>query len=57
MGRLFLVWLFYTTSLFVFYYFVDKVQKKETAKWTGRFAWCGILTAMVLGIIVFLERL
>ena len=57
MGRLVLVWLISSVLLFSFYYFVDKVQKQETAKWTSRFAWCGFVTAVMLGVIIFLERL
>lgn len=57
MIRLFLMWVVLTAVLFGFYYFVELAQKKETAKWTSRVAWCGLVTAVLLGVIVFLERL
>ena len=57
MIRLILTWLFFSGTLFGFYYFVDKIQKKETAKWTSRFAWCGTVVALIFGLIIFLERL
>lgn len=57
MIRLFLSWAVLTAALFVFYYFVDLVQKKETAKWAGRLAWCGLLPAIGIAGAIFLERL
>jgi hypothetical protein len=50
-------WLLMSLALFGFYYFVDKAQKREAAKWTSRFAWCGTVSAVILMLIVFLERL
>lgn len=50
-------WLLATSFLFGFVYFVDKAMKKETAKWTSRFAWCGLVVAVIFGVIVTLERL
>ena len=57
MFRLFVMWAVLTAVLFGFYYFVERVQKKETAKWTSRAAWCGTVTALILCGIIFLERL
>jgi len=57
MFRLFFMWAVLTAILFGFYYFVERVQKKETAKWTSRVAWCGTVTALILCGIIFLERL
>lgn len=57
MRALVIDWLLCSLVLFGFYYFVDKVQKKETAKWGRRFAWCGTVVAVVIGVIIFLERL
>ena len=57
MRALIIDWFICSLVLFGFYYFVDKVQKKETAKWTSRFAWCGAVVAIVIGLIVTLERL
>ena len=47
-------WLLATSFLFGFVYFVDKAMKKETAKWTSRFAWCGLVVAVIFGVIVTL---
>jgi hypothetical protein len=57
MIRLFLTWAILTGALFGFYYFVDLVQKKETAKWFGRLVWCGLLPAVGIAGAIFLERL
>jgi hypothetical protein len=57
MIRLFLMWAMLTGALFGFYYFVDLVQKKETAKWFGRLLWCGLLPAVGIAGAIFLERL
>lgn len=55
--RLFFTWAFVTLGLFGFYYFVDRMSKQETAKWAGRVGWCGVASALLLVLIVFLERL
>ena len=57
MIRLFLLWAILTGALFGFMYFVERVRKIETAHWTGRIALCGTVIALVLGTVVFLERL
>ena len=57
MRILILDWLLVSAIIFGFYYFVDKVHKRESIKWTSRFAWCGITSAAILAFIVFLERL
>lgn len=57
MRILFFDWLLISLIVFGFYYFVDKVHKRESIKWTSRFAWCGALSAVLLAFIVFLERL
>ena len=57
MIRLFLLWAILTGALFGFMYFVERVRKIETAHWTGRIALCGTIIALILGTVVFLERL
>lgn len=56
MIRLFLMWAVLTGVLFGFYYFVDRVQKKETAKWVNRLIWCGVLPAIGIAGAIFFER-
>lgn len=50
-------WLLVTFIIFGFSYFVDRIHKEQTIKWSGRFVWCSIVSAVVLAFIVFLERL
>ena len=57
MIRLFVTWAVLTAALFGFYYFVDLVQKKTTAKWAGRLLWCGLIPAVGIAGAIFLERL
>jgi hypothetical protein len=57
MIRLFFSWLVLTAVLFVFYYFVDLVQKKKTAKWAVRLLWCGLIPAIGIAGAIFFERL
>ena len=57
MIRLILLWAMLTSALFVFYYFVDLVQKKEVAKWFGRLLWCGLVPAIGIAGAIFFERL
>lgn len=57
MIRLFVTWALLTAALFGFYYFVDLVQKKTTAKWAGRLLWCGLVPAVGIAGAIFLERL
>ena len=50
-------WLLVTFIIFGFSYFVDRIHKEQTIRWSGRFVWCSIVSAVVLAFIVFLERL
>lgn len=57
MIRLFVTWAVLTAALFGFYYFVDLVQKRATAKWFGRLVWCGLIPAVGIAGAIFFERL
>jgi len=57
MARLILWWLIWTAILTVGVYIVDRQTKQEVGKWSKRIAYVGAAVAVVLGLIIFLERL
>ena len=57
MFRLILTWVFLTAILTGFIYVVDRRTKDEVKKWSVRFAQSGIAVAIILSLIVFIERL
>ena len=57
MIRLILAWLFLTVLLFGVRYFIDTKTKAEAMHWGIRFAVQGVIVAVILSFIIFLERL
>lgn len=57
MARLILWWMIWTVVLTIVVYFVDRQTKQEAGKWSKRVALVGGAVAVVLGLIIFLERL
>ena len=57
MARLILWWMIWTAVLTVGVYIVDRQTKQEVGKWSKRIALAGAAVAVVLGLIIFLERL
>jgi hypothetical protein len=57
MIRLVFTWAIITAIIIGITYFTDRATKKEVGRWSARLAQAGIVSAMGLGIIIFLERL
>ena len=57
MVRLILTWAVITAIITAFKYIIDRQTKEELGKWSLRITWAGMLTAVMLAFIVFLERL
>jgi len=57
MIRLVVTWVLITAIIIGITYCTDKATKKEAGKWSFRLLQAGIVSALGLGIIIFLERL
>lgn len=57
MIRLLFTWALISAIIIGITYFTDRATKKEVGKWSVRLAQAGIVSAVGLGVIIFLERL
>jgi hypothetical protein len=57
MIRVLFTWVLITAIIIGITYFTDKATKKEVGRWSIRLLQAGVVSALGLGIIIFLERL